>query len=73
MVKDVDYKGYIISVDKEVGLTSYSVFRKEDMWEIISDFTEGSDRITSIIKDLKGRVDEFILTEGESEYLGAEF
>ena len=73
MIKEVSYHGYLICVDKEEGLTSFSVFRESDMWEVICDFTEGNDSTSSLIKMLKSRVDEFILTKGESEELEEEY
>lgn len=67
--KELPYHGYDIVVDKEDGLTSFSVYRQSDGLEIICDFTEGNDSVSTIIKCMKERVDEFILTKGASEEL----
>ena len=71
--KQIKYHGYIICVDKETGLTSYSVYRESDMWEIICDFTYSEDSVKSIVNNMKQRVDQFIKTRGLSEGLEGEY
>lgn len=67
--KELSYHGYDIIVDKEEGLTSLSVYRQSDGWEIIWNFLEESESVSKIIECTKERIDEFILTKGASEGL----
>ena len=77
-----EYRGYRIEVTRERCLggwmnTYYSVFRASDGLEVVCDTNEAQDNIhtlvKSIVKSMRGRIDEFIATEGESEFLGVEF
>lgn len=72
--KQVSYKGYILYVNKETaGFTEYFVTREEDQWFIIDDFSYDNDSCITWIDILKGRVDQFIDTEGLSEGLDEEY
>ena len=48
-------------------MTYYSVVRKSDGWELTSGCTEATDRVTTIIKGLKSRIDGYILDPREED------
>ena len=66
------YRGHEIIAKKEKCLggwtmTYYSVVRKSDGWELTSGCTEATDRVTTIIKGLKSRIDGYILDPREED------
>jgi hypothetical protein len=68
------YKGYNIEVRRENCLTGYpltyfKVFRESDGLEVICDYSDSVDKVSDMMKWMKGTVNEFIETKGESEYL----
>lgn len=59
------YKGFDIDVNrqKSVGgytMLYYSVFRKDDLWELTSGCSEFEDNIKEVMKDMKKLVDDYL-------------
>jgi hypothetical protein len=70
----VEYKGYELEAKRESCWSGwdniyFNVFRKSDGLEVICDFTEEERPVADVMAMLKGRVDEFIDTNGASEEL----
>jgi hypothetical protein len=72
--KELNYKGYIIYVNKEnQEITEYSVMREKDYWFIIDSISYDEDTVDTWVDILKKRVDEFIESKGASEELEDEY
>ncbi len=68
----VTYRGFEIEASRNRTLGGWSavqfyIMRVTDGYILVEDHTEASDPVHSIIKGLKGRVDEAIRTRGQSE------
>lgn len=57
-----EYRGYEIHINRAKCMAGYyllySVFRIEDGWEFISNYTDSSDRVTTMLKCMKDRIDD---------------
>lgn len=58
------YRGFELEVHRGEAMggwenTYFTAMRSEDGWMLVDDFTSGRDRLTTIMKILRARVDDF--------------
>lgn len=68
------YKGYAITAELEGSMFGperlyFSVYRESDGLEIICGSEDSEETERGTVEEMKGRVDEFIMTKGASEFL----